>query len=208
MIEDLKPGKIYEAIVKLIADAEPIAKGKKTEGFYKYRGIEDIYNSVNPLMAKHKIFNTFETEERRERQYKTASGAEWMNVAVKVRFKFYADDGSFVEIALWGEGADSGDKGSGKAYSQAHKYAICMLLCWPYEGDHKEAPEAIAADATKQQHKELSMSETVKSFPVALKDKLKSAGYDTLAKAFKAYQDQHGDLDALSQLCDEKMRKK
>lgn len=203
-------GKIYVQISKVMADVKPVAKKKaESEGVkYKYRGIDDIYNALNPILVKHGVFNTMEVEDRREREYKTASGNVWWNTAMKVKYRFFCEDGSHIELTAWGEGADSGDKGTSKALSQAHKTVICQLLCLPFEaGETKEVAEAVAHDITKEQHKELSMEETVKAFPQALKDKLKKAGITGLHAAFKAYQNVAGDLDALDQLCDEKIRK-
>lgn len=200
---------IHEQLIKVMADVRAVSKGtNKVEGKYNYRSIEDVYKAVQPVLVKHKVFNILSVEEKREREFKTASGSVWNHTYLKVRYSFLAEDGSGVDVVLWGEGADNGDKGSNKALSQAHKYAICQLLCLPYEaGEAKETPEQISDTATKEQHKELSMAETVKAFKQELKDKLKKAGFDTLAKAFKAYQGVAGDLDALEQLCDEKIKK-
>lgn len=201
-------GMIYEAINKVMAEVGPVKK-KETKGLsYAFRGIDDIYNALNPVLTKHGVFNTINVEERVIREYKTASGSVWQNTSIRVAYKFYCKDGSSVGLSVWGEGSDGGDKGTSKALSQAHKTAICQLLCLPFEaGETKEVQEAVAPDISKEQHKELSMTETVKAFPQAIKDKLKQAGYKTLPDAFKAYQSVAGDLDALDQLCDEKIRK-
>jgi hypothetical protein len=200
---------IYKAINKVMADVKPVSK-KETKGLnYAFRGIDDIYNAINPVLAKHGVFNTLDVEEKTIREYKTASGSVWQNTCIKVKYKFFCEDGSFIELSVWGEGSDGGDKGTSKALSQAHKTAICQLLCLPFEaGDVKEVQEAVAHDITKEQHKELSMAETVKAFPPEVKDLLKAAGYTTLQTAFKAYQGVAGDMDALKQLCNEKARKK
>lgn len=200
-------GMIYKAINKVMAEVGPVKK-KETKGLsYAFRGIDDIYNALNPVLTKHGVFNTIQVEDRVIREYKTASGSVWQNTNIKVHYKFFCEDGSFIEMSVYGEGSDGGDKGTSKALSQAHKTAICQLLCLPFEaGEVKEVQEAVAQDITKEQHKELSMAETVKAFPQALKDKLKKAGFDTLAKAFKAYQGVAGDLDALDQLCEEKIK--
>ena len=50
--------KIYPAMAGILADMDAITKDKKTEGFasFKYRGIDDVYNTLHPLLAKHKVF--------------------------------------------------------------------------------------------------------------------------------------------------------
>lgn len=201
-------GKIYKAISQVMAEVKPVSK-KETKGLnYAFRGIDDIYNAVNPIMAKHGVFNTLSVESKENREYKTASGSVWQNITLKVTYHFYCDDGSFVDVTVYGEGSDGGDKGTSKALSQAHKLALSQLLCLPFEaGEHKEVLEAVAKDVTKEQQKELSMADVVKAFPQELKDDLKAAGYTTLAMAYKAYQVCGGDLDALAQLCKEKKKK-
>ena len=202
-------GKIYQAISKVMADVKPVEKKENKNLGYAFRGIADIYKAINPVLVKHGVFNTVQVLDRVLREYKTSSGSIWQNTALKVMYKFFCEDGSSIELVVYGEGADGGDKGTSKALSQAHKSALTQLLCLPFEaGEVKEVQEAVAPDITKEQHKELSMAETVKAFPVELKDKLKLAGFTTLQTAFKAYQGVAGDLDALDQLCDQKIKKK
>lgn len=67
----------------------------------------------------------------------------------------------------------------------------------------KSAPTPQAPAPVKVREK--TPEEVVKAFPQLLKDKLKAAGFDGVKKAHAAYLTVSGDLDALAQLCDEKI---
>ena len=49
---------IYQAISAVMADVEAIKKDKdnRQQGF-KFRGIDDVYNAVHPILAKHGVFS-------------------------------------------------------------------------------------------------------------------------------------------------------
>ena len=55
-------------------------------------------------------------------------------------------------------------------------------------------------------HSERPMDKVITSLPEKTKALLKEAGYDTLSKAYAAYKQVAGDVDALDQLCEEKIR--
>lgn len=125
---------IHEKILAVMADSEAIAKDRRnaTQGF-NFRGIDDVYNALHPLLAKHGVFSTTEVVEERSEERITAHGGTLIYRILKVRFHFYAADGSTVESTMIGEGMDSGDKASNKAMAVAHKYALLQLLAIPTE---------------------------------------------------------------------------
>lgn len=134
MSETATVGKIYGIIPKMIKECEHIAKDRKNaQQGYNFRGIDDVYNAMHPLLAKYGIFcvNEILTCEREERA--TAKGGTLLYTRITARYKFYADDGSFVVSDHVGEGMDSADKASSKAMSMAYKYAFFQLLCIPTE---------------------------------------------------------------------------
>ena len=127
-------GKIYKAITDAMAEISPIAKAKKNEQqrFY-YRGIDDVMNELNPILARHKIFVYPEVvkSERSERQ--TGKGGTLLYSILTVVYHFATDDGSEVCVTVVGEGMDSGDKASNKAMAVAMKYACLQMFCIPTE---------------------------------------------------------------------------
>lgn len=127
-------GKIYDAISSVMAEIGAISKEKKNQqqGFM-YRGIDDVYNALQPALVKHKVFVTpfVENEIREERTNK--NGTLMFYTRLEVLYKFYTVDGSCVETKVIGEAMDSGDKATNKALSIAYKYACFQVFCIPTE---------------------------------------------------------------------------
>lgn len=70
---------------------------------------------------------------------------------------------------------------------------------------HVSNPQKVNETVTSK--KEIPMDKIVTSFPEELKGLLKEAGFNTLPTAYAAYRQVEGDLDALRQLCEEKIRR-
>ncbi|ADY13660.1 ERF family protein [Sphaerochaeta globosa] len=125
---------IYMAMAEVMRDVEAIGKDQKNQqqGF-KFRGIDDVYNAVHPIFAKHGVFTvpTLLAERTEERQ--TRNGGNLIYRILTMKYTFYASDGSNVEAVVVGEGMDSGDKGANKGMAIAHKYALLQTLCIPTE---------------------------------------------------------------------------
>ena len=126
---------IYRAIAGVIADVGTVSKDKvnKQQGF-KYRSIDDVYDALHPALAKNKVFIVPEIlEQTRETVGTTKNGARMTQVICRIKFTFYAEDGSYVEAVLIGEGMDTGDKATNKAMAIAYKYACFQVFCIPTE---------------------------------------------------------------------------
>lgn len=148
-MEDKKLSNIYESICAITADIDFIGKDKRSPGVsYKYRGVDQIYNTLHPLFAKYKVFPVPEvlgTETREWRNTKT--GGEIVYQVLKVKYTFYAENGSHVEAVVFGEAMDSSDKVSNKCMSVAYKYACFQILSIPTEetaADPDDAHEELA----------------------------------------------------------------
>lgn len=127
-------GKIYGAICDIMSDVGSIDKLKKnTQQNYTFRGVDDVYNALQPVLVKHRVFPVpmIVSEVREDRQ--SAKGNNLIYTIIHVKYRFYADDGSYVDAEVVGEGMDSGDKSANKAMSVAYKYAMFQLLCIPTE---------------------------------------------------------------------------
>lgn len=126
--------KIYQAINSIMNEMEAIEKGKKNaqQGFM-YRGVDDVMNTLKPLLAKHKVFVVPKVLEETREERTTAKGGLLLYSVLKIEYSFYAEDGSFVSAVVIGEGMDSGDKASNKAMSVAFKYACFQVFCIPTE---------------------------------------------------------------------------
>ena len=140
---------IYESITKVIADCPAIAKdSRNTQGNgYMYRGIDAVMNVFQPLLAKYKIFVVPQVLESVREERTTTKGANLIYSVLKVKYTFYAEDGSYVEAVVQGEGMDSGDKASNKAMSVAFKYAMFQVFCIPT--DEMKDPDAETPEESK-----------------------------------------------------------
>lgn len=126
--------KIYSAICNAMSEIGAIAKDSKNQKQgYMYRGIDAVYNALQPVLIKHRIFSVPEVLEHKREERRTSSGGNLIYSILKVRYIFYTDDGSSVSAVVIGEGMDLGDKASNKAMSVAYKYACFQILCIPTE---------------------------------------------------------------------------
>ena len=125
---------IYQSIAAIMADCPAISKSQKNQqqGFM-YRGIDVVMNVLQPLMIKHKVFAVPEVLECSRTERVTGKGGTLIFTALKVKYTFFAEDGSSVSAVVQGEGMDSGDKSSNKAMSVAFKYACFQVFCIPTE---------------------------------------------------------------------------
>lgn len=133
------PG-VYRAISRVaMAIAEQgIAKARKNQQQgYAFRGVDDIYNALAPLLASSGLVILPRVLSRELTERDTAKGGTLFNVVVEVEFDFVAaEDGSTHTVKTFGEAMDSGDKATNKAMSAAYKYACMQTFCIPTEGDN------------------------------------------------------------------------
>lgn len=125
---------IYTAITNIMSDMGAISKDKKNvqQGFM-YRGIDDVMNALQPLLSKHKVFISPEVLEHIREDRTSSKGNALIYSICKIKYTFYADDGSNVSAIVVGEGMDSGDKATNKAMAIALKYACFQVFCIPTE---------------------------------------------------------------------------
>lgn len=129
---------IYVKISKVMADIGAVGKNRKNQQQnYAFRGIEDFYNAAHPAMVANGVFCCPEVLVREEYRFTKANdrGGEttWLHVTLKVRHRFYCEDGSYIDVTTVGEGLDNSDKASNKAMSGAMKYALIELFSVPTE---------------------------------------------------------------------------
>lgn len=128
------PTNIYSAISAVMEDCGFVAKSSTNPTQkYKYRGIDAVMNALNPAMRKHHLFVVPEVLEQTREERQTAKGGLLIYTILKVKYTFYAQDGSYVSAVVMGEAMDSGDKSMNKAMSAAFKYALFQVFCIPTE---------------------------------------------------------------------------
>lgn len=125
---------IYESITKIMEEIPAISKNKtNTQQGFKFRGIDDVMNTMQPLLSKNKVFIVPQILEQRREERQTSKGGNLIYSICQIKYRFYAEDGSYIEAITIGEGMDSGDKATNKAMAIAMKYALFQVFCIPTE---------------------------------------------------------------------------
>lgn len=143
MCDQPQPTGIYQAMAAILAEIPSIGKDNrnKDQGF-QYRGIDDVYNALHPLLARHKVFMAPTVLSRTSEDRTTAKGGVMQCVTLSVEYRFFHADGSFVSCTVMGEGRDISDKATNKAMASAHKYALLQTFCIPTEDIGQDDPDA------------------------------------------------------------------
>lgn len=115
-----------------------IAKSRKNQQQgYNFRGIDEVYDALAPLLAEHGLCILPRILSRTVNERTTAKGGVLFYVTVEAEFDFVAaEDGSIHVVKTFGEAMDSADKATNKAMSAAYKYAALMAFAIPTEGDN------------------------------------------------------------------------
>lgn len=147
---------IFEALCDVMTEIEAVTKSKtNAQQNYKYRSIDDVYNMIQPIFGKHKIFILPKVIEIKEEERQSKSGGVLYYTTLTIDYSFYASDGSSVTTTAVGKAMDSGDKSLDKAKSSAMKYLLLQMFVIPTEEDKdierdnpepKEKPQPPAQD--------------------------------------------------------------
>lgn len=148
---------VYAAIIKVMKaiGTAGISKDRKNEQQgYKFRGIDDVYNALNGILADANLVILPRVLKRDVTERATQKGGVLFYVVLDMEFDFVsAIDASKHVVAVVGEAMDSGDKATNKAMSAGYKYACMEAFCIPTEGDndadrttHEVAARAVPED--------------------------------------------------------------
>ena len=131
---------VYQAIAAVMAELskEGISKDRKNQQQgYAFRGIDDMYNALSPILAKNGLCVLPRVLARETIERQTKNGGALFYTTVEVEFDFVsAEDGSKHTVKTFGEAMDSADKSTNKAMSAAYKYAVMQAFAIPTEGDN------------------------------------------------------------------------
>ncbi len=129
-----------------------ISKDKKNaQQGYNFRGIDDVYDVLAPVLAKHGLCILPRALARSCVERQTKSGGALFNVTVEVDFDLVAaEDGSKHTIRTFGEAMDSADKATNKAMSAAYKYAAFQTFCIPVDVEDADATTPPPVEPKKQ----------------------------------------------------------
>lgn len=147
--------KVYQAInaIQYALSKVGITKqGRNTQGAgYNFRGIDQVYNTLSPLLAEHKLCILPRVVKSMQTERQSSSSKTLIYSYVTMEFDLVSsEDGSKHTICTVGEAFDSGDKSMNKAMSAAYKYAAFQAFAIPTEGDndadahtHEVAPSKV-----------------------------------------------------------------
>jgi len=150
--------KVYKAINAVQSELAHVGISKdrtNTQGSgYKFRGIDDVFNAISPLLAKHGLCVLPRMLNRTCEERVSKAGGALFYVTVHAEFDFVsAEDGSKHVVSTFGEAMDSGDKATNKAMSAAYKYAAFQAFAIPTEADNDadaHTPEPVARASADQ----------------------------------------------------------
>ena len=150
MAETAQKMSIYEAISRCMEEIGAVGKDavNKQQGF-KYRGIDAVMNAINPALVRNHVFIVPEVLDQQRQERTTNKGAVLIYSICRIKYTFYAEDGSYIEAVTVGEGMDSGDKATNKAMAIAFKYACFQVFCIPTE--EMKDPDEETPDPVKPQ---------------------------------------------------------
>jgi len=177
---------VYKAITAVQAELcrQGITKDRKnTQQGYNFRGIDDVYNALSPIMARHGLCILPRILSRHCEERPTKSGGTMSYVTVEAEFDFVsAEDGSKHTVRTYGEAMDSADKATNKAMSAAYKYAAFQAFAIPTEGDNDAdahtpdpapRPKAAPTDIVSTTKKKISLTKDAEGFERAKQAVLK-----------------------------------
>ena len=125
-------GMIHKQLTAIMADIEAIGKNRQNvQQQYSFRGIDDVYLALHPLLKKHDVIMLPEILEIHHEERQSRSGGTLIYCMIKARYHYTAKDGSSIPCTVAGEGMDSGDKSTNKAMSAAQKYALIQTFLIP-----------------------------------------------------------------------------
>ena len=147
--------KIYQAINSIMKEIGAIGKKQKNlQQNFMFRGIDAVMNAISPALIKYKVFVVPEVLEQTREERQTKTGSNLIYSVCKMKYTFYAEDGSFIEAVVVGEGMDSGDKATNKAMSIAFKYVCFQVFCIPTEEMKDPDEECHEVEPKKKQKSE------------------------------------------------------
>lgn len=129
--------KAINAVQAELAKTGILKSRRNTQGSgYNFRGIDDVYNAIAPLLAQHGLCILPRILARTCDERQTQKGGAIFYVTVEAEFDLVcAEDGSKHTVRTFGEAMDMSDKATNKAMSAAYKYAAFQTFAIPTEAD-------------------------------------------------------------------------
>ena len=126
---------IHVALIQAMRKVPAVPKDQKNkqQGF-PYRGIDQVYNALHGILAEVGIYTLPTVLDTHEQPVESKEGKIGVRVVLKVKYNFFAADGSAVGCVVKGEAVDFGGSATEKALSYAHKKALEQVFLIPTAG--------------------------------------------------------------------------
>lgn len=141
---------IFKALSAVQSDLSKvgIAKNQKnSHQGYKFRGIDDVLNTLAPILASHGVLIIPNVLSKDVNTTKTAKGGIASHVILEVAFVLYDAEGDSICHTSYGEALDTSDKAINKAMTAAYKYFLFQAFCIPIDGVEDADSEQIQQQA-------------------------------------------------------------
>ena len=125
---------IYAKLADVMAELPAVGKDSRNEQQgWNFRGVDAVVNAISPALRKHGVGVVPKVLDISYRDTTTAGRdpRPTREVTVKVKYTFFAEDGSSVSAIVPGESLDQSDKGSAKAMSVAFRIALLQVFALP-----------------------------------------------------------------------------
>lgn len=122
---------------------------------YKARHIYDVYNRLQPILAKHGLVITRQCTLDDSKEVTSGKGTKGVHRYQRWKFTFWAEDSSNLTTEFPAESVDWGDKAASQCDAMAFKQMLIHTFLIPTE-DMKDPDDAPAADMGSKQRAEPS----------------------------------------------------
>lgn len=175
-------GMIYQKLADIMKDIKPIGKDNvNTFGEFRFRSIDDIYNQLHPLFAKHEVFIIVNLRDVQTSSVQRKDKDDIQYTTLFIDYKLYTVDGSYVSGFVAAK--DTGDKVFGKCMSYALKYFLTEMFLIPTGDVDPDADRPIEPQVPSQQPTQ-TQKETKSNFtdqPNTQKTEQKTTQYKTIS---------------------------
>jgi len=128
---------IFKALSAVQSDLSKIGISKNQQNShqgYKFRGIDDVLNTLAPIIAKHGVLIIPNVLSKDVKTSSTRNGGVASHVILEVGFVLYDQEGDSICHTAYGEALDTSDKAVNKAMTAAYKYFLFQAFCIPIDG--------------------------------------------------------------------------
>ena len=143
---------IFKALSAVQSDLSKvgIAKNQKnSHQNYKFRGIDDVLNTLAPIIAEHGVLIIPNVLSKDIKTTATKNGGVASYVILEVGFVLYDSEGDSICHTAYGEALDTSDKAVNKAMTAAYKYFLFQAFCIPIDGVEDADSEQIQQVASQ-----------------------------------------------------------